>query len=245
MTARLADRAAAGYRRLQVSTAPPVQAARRVVDAVRARDAAVGLARATYLTPRPLLFTREELPELLNRRGLVGTGVELGVREGAFSELLLDRWRGARLVSVDPWSAAGDEYVDVANVEQARHDELHAETRARLARFGARSEIWRTTSTAAAPRIPDGSLDLVYVDARHDEASVREDLEHWFGKLRPGGVMAGHDYVDGDLPEGVFGVRSAVDGFFGARGLRVHHTLGDPPWVSWLVLVPGPRLPRA
>ena len=32
---------------------------------------------------------------------------------------------------------------------------------------------------------------------------------------RPGGILAGHDYVDGDLPQGEFYVKSAVDEFFG------------------------------
>lgn len=193
--------------------------------------------RATYRTPRPLLASRHELPVLLERRGLRGLGFELGVRVGEFSGFLLDQWSGRLLVSVDPWSEApAESYVDVANVAQARHDELYAETRERLAPFGERSAIWRTTSTEAAERVLPASADFVYIDARHDYPSVLDDLGQWYDKVRPGGVLAGHDYVDGTFPEGVFGVKSAVDEFFGARGVRVSRTLLDAPWYSWFVI---------
>jgi hypothetical protein len=195
--------------------------------------------RVTWATPRPLLAKRDDLPLLLNRRGLLGEGAEIGVRDGTFSERLLDAWRGRRLISVDPWAEApAEEYVNLDNVAQARHDALHASTLARLARFGERSAVWRTTGAEAARRLAGGSLDFVYLDARHDQASVREDLADWFGRVRPGGIVAGHDYVDGTFPEGEFGVRSAVDAFFGARGLRVRSTFTDGPWHSWYVLLP-------
>jgi hypothetical protein len=203
------------------------------------RGAAAPAVRATYRTPRPVVASRNELPLLLNRRRLLGLGFELGVAEGAFSELLLDRWHGRLLVSVDPWREVPDaEYRDIYNVEQPRQEQFQATARARLARFGERSEIWRMTSTDAAGRVLAASADFVYVDARHDFASVLEDLKHWVPKVRPGGIIAGHDYLDGRLPEGEFGVKSAVDGFFGARRMRVSHTLLDRPWRSWLVTIP-------
>ena len=204
----------------------------------RVRMAMLPPLRATYGRGRPMVPVREELPFLLNRRRLVGDGAEIGVKTGWFSEVLLDRWNGRRLISIDPWEAdEPDAYVDVANVAQEQHEAFLAETRARLARFGERSEIWRDYSTTAAERVADGSLDFVYLDARHDRDSVLEALEAWFGKVRPGGVIAGHDYVDGTFPEGDFGVKSAVDAFFGERGLHVMSTWGDPPWLSWFVLL--------
>eukprot|EP00921_Rhytidocystis_pertsovi_P001788 GHVQ01003078.1.p1 GENE.GHVQ01003078.1~~GHVQ01003078.1.p1 ORF type:complete len:572 (-),score=98.45 GHVQ01003078.1:73-1788(-) len=42
---------------------------------------------------------------------------------------------------------------------------------------------------------PADYFDFVYVDARHDRTSVTQDLHNWWPKLRPGGIMAGHDYV--------------------------------------------------
>ena len=33
--------------------------------------------------------------------------------------------------------------------------------------------------------------------------------------MKPGGILSGHDYVNGDLPQGEFYVKAAVDEFFG------------------------------
>ena len=70
---------------------------------------------------------------------------------------------------------------------------------------------------------------------------MTEDLEAWASKVRPGGILAGHDYVDGDLPQGEFYVKSAVDDFFGARGIPVHGTEGPSAvemFPTWIVEVP-------
>lgn len=196
--------------------------------------------RATYNSSRPVVPDRFELAVLLNRRELCGCSVEVGVRRGEFSRALLEAWNGTHLISVDPWSEAPPEsYRDVANTRQPEHDEFHRETVERLAPFGERSTIWRVTGAEAATRLPHHCLDFVYLDARHDRESVATDLANWFEKVRPGGIIAGHDYVDGTFPEGEFGVRSAVDAFFAARELRVGATFADPPWPSWFVLVPS------
>jgi hypothetical protein len=59
----------------------------------------------------------------------------------------------------------------------------------------------------------------VYIDANHDHDSVRRDLELWTPKVRAGGLIADHDYIDGAFLvngiETVFAVKSAVSEFFG------------------------------
>jgi hypothetical protein len=198
--------------------------------------------RFTYRRTITRIPSRDELPALLNARGLHGRGAEIGVKLGVYSDELLTRWHGEELVSIDPWlSAKPEEYVDRSNVSQEEFDRYYAETRNRLSRHGARSSIWRMTSTEAAARVPDGSFDFVYIDARHDYESVKEDLEAWCAKVRPGGILAGHDYVDGDLPQGEFYVKSAVDEFFGERGIHVHSTEGPSAvemFPTWIVEVP-------
>jgi hypothetical protein len=184
--------------------------------------------------------SREEIPVLLNRRGLLGTGAEIGVKVGNYSDLLLRTWLGRKLISIDPWLEADPaEYADTANVPQGMQDGFYADACARLARHGERSEIWRMTSAEGAARVTEASLDFAYIDARHDYDSVLEDVELWFPKLRAGGVLAGHDYVDGEFPQGRFEVKRAVDEFFGKRALPVLSTGTLPPrFPSWIVLVP-------
>jgi hypothetical protein len=229
----------------------------------RAKQAARGLRRArralrgiydrrwrfTYRRTIRRVPARNEIPALLNARGLLGVGAEVGVKIGRYSELLLLGWRGRKLLSIDPWLAADpDEYVDGSNVSQPEFEAFYAEARRRLAAHGERSEIWRLTSLAAAARVPDQSLDFVYIDARHDYESVMEDLAAWYDKVRPGGIFAGHDYVDGVVRSTVFGVKRAVDEFFAAKGIPVTVTQGPTAvetFPSWIVEIPASVAARA
>lgn len=180
---------------------------------------------------------REELTELLEARGLRGVGAEIGVQRGLFSHYLLSHWSGS-LISIDPW-VCQDSYDDCANVVQEEQENICQEACQRLSTFGTRSQIWRMTSDQASIHVANSSLDFVYLDARHDRESVTEDLTAWWPKVRAGGVVAGHDFLDGDLPEGSFGVRSAVTEFFAERQIVVKATFLDPPWFSWVVVVPS------
>jgi hypothetical protein len=180
---------------------------------------------------------RFQLPSLLNAHRLWGDGVEVGVFEGWFSDYMLTYWQGRKLVSIDPWMAWGDEYNDDCNRDQVAMDRLYIQTRARLARHSGRSVLWRMTSAEGAVRTPDQSLSFVYIDAQHHEAAVRDDLELWFPKIEPGGILAGHDYMDGVFPFGMFGVKTAVDQFFSSRNIPVYVT-GEVDSPSWFVVTP-------
>ena len=67
----------------------------------------------------------------------------------------------------------------------------------------------RKKSMEAVNDFPDRSLDAVYIDAEHDEDSVREDIKAWRKKIKFGGVLSGHDfylpYVQTILNEEWFG----------------------------------------
>ncbi len=197
------------------------------------------ITRPTYRRTARIIPSRLELPFLLNARRLTGSAVEVGVEEGLFSAYLLEHWHGQRLISIDPWlQMPPDQYVDICNMSQASMEENYERTKRRLQAFGDRSDIWRETSTQAAARLAPGSLDFVYLDARHSYEGVTEDLHAWFPLVRAGGIMAGHDYNDGVFVEGVHGVRSAVDEFFGLQAIPVRHTYTDVPNASWIVQIP-------
>jgi hypothetical protein len=192
------------------------------------RRALVFGARRSYARTLAFVADRDELGEVLNRRGLVGTGAEVGVREGEFSEQILRRWNGRLLLSIDSWSATDD-----SEVSQADHDAMFERTRQRLAPFGPRSEIRRRESRAAAAEIPVRSLDFVYIDAAHEYESVAADLAAWLDRVRPGGLLCGHDYYDGFRYGHLYGVRRAVDELCQRRGLRLAVTRLDHPEASW------------
>jgi predicted O-methyltransferase YrrM len=76
--------------------------------------------------------------------------------------------------------------------------------------------LMRIDSVRAARAFDDGSCDLVFIDADHHYGSVRDDIAAWAPKVRPGGIISGHDYYDahGDYP----GVQRAVRERFGVEG---------------------------
>jgi SAM-dependent methyltransferase len=53
----------------------------------------------------------------------------------------------------------------------------------------------RMSSAEAAARYDAASLDFVFIDGDHDYAAVREDLAAWLPLVKPGGVLAGDDYI--------------------------------------------------
>jgi len=54
-------------------------------------------------------------------------------------------------------------------------------------------EIRQTRSVSAAAVIADGCCGFVFIDADHRYEAVRADIRAWIGKVRPGGILAGHD----------------------------------------------------
>lgn len=78
-----------------------------------------------------------------------------------------------------------------------------------------------------AKKIPDSSLNFVYVDADHSYEHVSKTLPLWSRKLVPGGILGGHDYTEEFWP----GVVRAVNEFREERkaGLEIFHDC------SWLL----------
>jgi hypothetical protein len=52
----------------------------------------------------------------------------------------------------------------------------------------------RMKSVEASKLYENESLDFVFIDGAHDYQSVKEDIEHWFPKVKRGGYIAGDDY---------------------------------------------------
>lgn len=143
------------------------------------------------------LTRQEAIGNILNESG-AKVGVEIGVFKGEFSKELLDRWNGT-LYMVDPWRELTDEeYLDSSN--HKNHSTAYHETMESIKGFEQRAIMIRSLSSQAADLFEDNSLDFVYIDGNHSYASVKEDLELWWPKLKTGGLMSGHDFLIVDWP---------------------------------------------
>jgi hypothetical protein len=58
-------------------------------------------------------------------------------------------------------------------------------------------EAMEELSVDASKAFSDASVDFVFIDAAHDYDNVRADICAWLPKVKPGGVIAGHDYGSG------------------------------------------------
>lgn len=89
-------------------------------------------------------------------------------------------------------------------------------------------------SWEVADQFEDGSIDFVFIDADHIYEHVRKDVLAWLPKVRPGGIIAGHDY---NPPHEV---ERAVNEIFGNRVVSVPSDDNDgtdatPNFYSWKV----------
>ena len=132
-----------------------------------------------------------------------GTGAEVGVWEGRFSETILEVARPRRLHLIDPWEhdprCANTGFGRSRDVD--RMPEMH---RAVVRRFRGdpRVTVHRATSEVALSAMPAASLDWFYIDGNHDAPFVDRDLDLARAKVRPGGVIAGDDYHWSDGRDG-------------------------------------------
>jgi predicted O-methyltransferase YrrM len=157
--------------------------------------------------------TRNQLGKFFQSHFKAGIGAEVGVQKGWFSYILSQDWKG-KIICIDPWE---DNYDIVKECLKDRNVELV-----------------RKTSVEAAKDIEDESLDWVYIDALHDYESGVEDIKTWYPKVRKGGVVAGHDYINvvmEDWDPKVFAIKKAVDEFAEQNNYKVTEIPDD--WVGW------------
>lgn len=158
------------------------------------------------------------------------TGAEIGVEQGKFSEEICKANPGVRLTCVDPWRAY-DRYKD--HVSQGKLDQFYVEACARLAPY--ECTIIRESSMVAVSRFLPTSLDFVFIDGNHEYQHVVNDICEWARIVRPGGMVAGHDYRrehnDHPIP---FHVIQAINSYTDAYDIKPWFVLRGDKAASWM-----------
>lgn len=175
--------------------------------------------------------TRLDLAQYLKSRGLVGDGVEIGVLFGEFSRHILSNWPG-KLFMIDPWIQQSPKvYCDGCNAVDL--DNAMEKATAAVKEFGDRAVIARAMSIDAAAHFEDGQLSFAYLDGNHSFDSVTADLRAYWGKIKSGGVMAGHDFYERHTDYHDCGVETAVREFAMQNHLKLNiipDVGGEPGW---------------
>jgi len=162
---------------------------------------------------------------------VAGSTAELGVWQGRSICSVSQVIRRQRLCvhAVDTFQGTGGES-DLVHDCQGRLREVFESN---LARFGIREyvrvHVGSTLSIAEA--FEDASLDLVFIDSDHRYEQVAADIRAWLPKVKPAGLLSGHDYrrpwrhLWGHDRSGV---KRAVDEILGKKGVIV--SSGSSVW---------------
>jgi hypothetical protein len=151
--------------------------------------------------------------------------VEVGVDRGLFSKRLIDRFPG-HLIGVDPYNSWPDG--DEQGLDTRQPDYMQAVLATQ--QWSDRVRFFRERSPDIIAKLPQHILDdigCVYIDGKHDRASVEADIRGWWDVLPDDGMLAGHDY-DQTHPD----VVDAVNDFSDRTGAVVRIVRGDPEQ-SW------------
>ena len=168
-------------------------------------------------------YTYQQLREL----GPHSTMVEVGVYKGRSCFFLaveaLNSGKNIHVIAVDrfTWPPSGQ-----ADFSRLRREHGLTEMISMI----------EATSVQAAHQFDDGEIDFVFIDADHEYKSVKADIAAWWPKIKPGGILAGHDFCD-EFP----GVEHAVRERFpkDATDVRAEHRWQEafqlwPPRSWWV-----------
>lgn len=149
----------------------------------------------------PIFETRDELLIYLINHYELGNGVEVGVRDGHFSDFLLRNTHDKfYLLGLDYYVT--HELKDFVNKKHPRYLFGHG------------------NSVDISKQLADDHIDMIHIDAGHTYKDVMDDLNAWWPKLRKGGFFTGDDYCFCNTPnEGDYGIVQALEDWVEENGI--------------------------
>ena len=148
-----------------------------------------------------VVLDRKAFLEVLPKGGVVA---EAGVDHGDFSEMILAITKPERLHLIDVWASA------------RYHGGLEKIVRDKFAKEIASGQVQLDLglSTDVLPTYENGQFDWIYIDTDHGYTVTAAELELARTKVKPNGILAGHDFSTCNWDGGVrYGVIEAVHEF--------------------------------
>lgn len=159
--------------------------------------------------------------------------VEVGCWKGAsicyLAQEVKNYDKEMELFAVDTWQGS-DEIVHRDEIERLGGADNLYETFLQNIKKGNVSRMItpiRMHSLEASRLFEDQSLEVVFIDASHKYKDVLDDIKHWYPKVKTGGIIAGHDYLPGNIASEC-GVIRAVHEFFHKKNLETN--IGGRTW---------------
>lgn len=140
-----------------------------------------------------MTITREQLWADIIRKEHLRSIAEIGVWKGEFARAIL---RGCPEVTeywlIDPWRRL-PRWNKPFNVTNEEFEAIYIDALAATESHAAVRRVLRGTTAEVIDTIPDGSLDLVYIDGDHTLRGITLDMILAWPKIRPGGIIGGDD----------------------------------------------------
>ncbi|MEO8584019.1 MAG: class I SAM-dependent methyltransferase [Flavitalea sp.] len=151
-----------------------------------------------------VIQNRTELLKLLPKNAIVA---EIGVDKGEFSEEIMAVCKPEKLHLIDVWDSKRYHHGLMAQVQRKFEDQIK----------NGCVEINLGFSTDVGAKCNDHYFDWIYIDTDHSYLTTKSELEIFSQKLKSGGIIAGHDFVQGNWITGYrYGVIEAVYEFCNA-----------------------------
>ena len=166
--------------------------------------------------------SRQDLAKLFCELGY-RIGAEIGTGTGTNALTLKRNNPDCELYCIDSW-AVYDGIHDLTDAQKLK--EWQANARHRLKPYED-IHIINKLSMDAVKDFDDNSLDFVYIDANHEWPYVTQDLFYWSKKVRPGGIVSGHDYLKGQRADGLVHVREAVHSYAEAYHIKPYFVMDE------------------
>jgi predicted O-methyltransferase YrrM len=153
-------------------------------------------------------------------------GVEIGVQTGVTTQLLLRHCPELSMIGIDPWceqknNKGPNQFFD----RRWNHRRARAKAQNRVRSFGSRCKLIEGFSHEVVSHFKDGMFCFVFVDGDHSYKSCKRDIELWRPKVRPGGLLCGHDI-------NWLSVRTAVEEML--PGFEYNDKTEDYMWWYWV-----------
>jgi len=153
--------------------------------------------------------------------------IEVGVYKSQSAKKFRKKFPNALIALIDPYEYnpenLGKMYTEFNTID--KWERLY-QSQVELWDNDPNTVLLRDSSPQVSKFTAKSSIDIVFLDGDHRYEAVKADIEAWLPKIRPGGLLCGHDY---STRGNNVGVKKAVDEvlgstvFIGSQKTWVHY----------------------